>query len=188
VYDGAKSALIDVICCGYHTQIWDETKQAYAPRWGYKRGNDPSAEWAVEHKEGAGNLSFLCSIDHVRASIDDDGRGSIWCGSFCIKFALNLCVRKVTAGLLCSGLIRRACNWPDVTDPTVDPWTRMEQEKKERVAKNAMQRERNLKAAQGDRLPGDCHRHYCPGGSYAVCCGTICLRSHACCEDSASSV
>jgi len=114
---------------------------------------------------------------------------AVYHDAFCIKFALNLCARKATAGvvMLCSSMWC-ACNWPDVTDPTVDPWTRMEQEKKERVAKNAMQRERNLKAAQGDRLPGDCHRHYCPGGSYAVCCGTICLRSHACCEDSASSV
>lgn len=36
----------------------------------------------------------------------------------------------------------------------VDPWTRMEQEKRERVAKNKKKQERNLAEASGKRLPG----------------------------------
>lgn len=39
-------------------------------------------------------------------------------------------------------------------DPTVDPWTRMKAEKKERVQKNANKKEKNLQLASGDRLPG----------------------------------
>lgn len=32
--------------------VWDEEKQAYAPRWGYKRANDDLNDWAVEVKQG----------------------------------------------------------------------------------------------------------------------------------------
>lgn len=71
---------------------WDERTQSYAPRWGYKRANDDSQEWAIEHKSG--------------------------------------------------------------DDPSIDPWTRMSQEKKSRVEKNKKQAQRNLQAAQGKRLPG----------------------------------
>jgi len=30
--------------------VWDEAKQDWAPRWGYKRANDDSQDWAVEMK------------------------------------------------------------------------------------------------------------------------------------------
>lgn len=39
-------------------------------------------------------------------------------------------------------------------DSGVDPWTRMKQEKKERVSKNERQRLSNLKAAGGKTVPG----------------------------------
>lgn len=39
-------------------------------------------------------------------------------------------------------------------DPSVDPWTRMKLEKKERVAKNKRQHVQNLIAASGQKLPG----------------------------------
>jgi len=39
-------------------------------------------------------------------------------------------------------------------DGSIDPWTKMEMEKKERVAKNKKQQLRNLKAATGNRAPG----------------------------------
>ena len=36
----------------------------------------------------------------------------------------------------------------------VDPWSRLDGERRERRAKNARQAERNLKAAEGQRVPG----------------------------------
>eukprot|EP00808_Paulinella_micropora_P024818 g80492.t1 len=39
-------------------------------------------------------------------------------------------------------------------DGSVDPWTQMKQDKKARVAKNQKQQLKNLKAAEGARLPG----------------------------------
>eukprot|EP00457_Paulinella_chromatophora_P010032 gb/GEZN01010118.1/.p1 GENE.gb/GEZN01010118.1/~~gb/GEZN01010118.1/.p1 ORF type:complete len:340 (+),score=77.65 gb/GEZN01010118.1/:81-1100(+) len=39
-------------------------------------------------------------------------------------------------------------------DGSVDPWTQMQVDKKERVAKNQKQQLRNLKAAEGARVPG----------------------------------
>ena len=38
--------------------------------------------------------------------------------------------------------------------PVTDPWTRLEEERKERRAKNDKQQKRNLQAAAGNRLPG----------------------------------
>jgi regulator of ribosome biosynthesis len=40
-------------------------------------------------------------------------------------------------------------------DASVDPWTKMKMEKKERVAKNERQRTQNLIAASGQKLPGN---------------------------------
>jgi hypothetical protein len=43
---------------------------------------------------------------------------------------------------------------PHPSDGSVDPWTKMKQDKKERIDKNKKQRARNLEAAAGPRLPG----------------------------------
>ncbi len=40
-------------------------------------------------------------------------------------------------------------------DESVDPWTKMKMEKKERVAKNQRQRTQNLIAASGQKMPGN---------------------------------
>lgn len=72
--------------------VWDEQSQDYKPRFGYKRANDSSQDWAVEHKEG--------------------------------------------------------------DDPSVDPWTKMVQERKEKIQKNKKKQENNLRAAVGQRVPG----------------------------------
>eukprot|EP00455_Lapot_gusevi_P018103 TRINITY_DN1981_c0_g2_i1.p1 TRINITY_DN1981_c0_g2~~TRINITY_DN1981_c0_g2_i1.p1 ORF type:complete len:341 (+),score=120.80 TRINITY_DN1981_c0_g2_i1:67-1089(+) len=71
---------------------FDEEKQEYLPRWGYKRANDPNQQWVLDHKEGA--------------------------------------------------------------DVSVDPFTALKQEKKDRIAKNKKQQLNNLRRAEGDRLPG----------------------------------
>jgi len=77
--------------------VYDEDKEQYMPRWGYKKANDEGTAWAVPAKAGE--------------------------------------------------------------DVTVDPWTRMENEKKERMVKNKKQQINNLKdqlkETQGkDRVPG----------------------------------
>ncbi|RHY29681.1 hypothetical protein DYB32_004955 [Aphanomyces invadans] len=33
--------------------VWDEAKQIWAPKWGYKRANDDSGDWAMPVKAGA---------------------------------------------------------------------------------------------------------------------------------------
>jgi regulator of ribosome biosynthesis len=38
--------------------LFDEEKGEYLPRFGYKKANDQSKQWAFEHKEGAGILTF----------------------------------------------------------------------------------------------------------------------------------
>ncbi len=39
-------------------------------------------------------------------------------------------------------------------DGSVDPWTKMKNEKKQRIEKNSKQKQKNLEAASGQRLPG----------------------------------
>lgn len=34
--------------------VWDEKEQTWKPRYGYKRANDESNEWVLEHKSSAG--------------------------------------------------------------------------------------------------------------------------------------
>lgn len=65
--------------------VYDEDKEEYRPRYGYKKANDETTAWAIPAKAGE--------------------------------------------------------------DPTEDPWTRMEREKKERVDKNKKQQANNVKAA-----------------------------------------
>ncbi len=78
---------------GKNAMVFDEEKQEYLPRFGYKRANDSSKSWVIEHKEGQD------------------------------------------------------------ADSKVDPFTRLEQEKKERVARNKQQQLHNLQraAAPGER-------------------------------------
>ncbi|XP_005096118.1 ribosome biogenesis regulatory protein homolog [Aplysia californica] len=72
--------------------VWDELSQEYKPRWGYKRANDDTQEWAIEV--------------------------------------------------------------PDNADPMEDQFAKRKNAKKERVAKNELQRLRNIARSQKSKVPG----------------------------------
>lgn len=75
--------------------VFDEEKQEYMPRFGFKRANDASKQWVIEHKDTDGLLTLPTLPTLLPLSLDTPSFDFRYVASRRISSLIPLFVRYV---------------------------------------------------------------------------------------------